>query len=264
MKNESFDVVVRLYNRLQSKDGDSNGVVRLLGRLMDTGEWRDFTDEFGRRYQYDTLREFIEARFPAGLQTTPAHIYGHLATMGEQHDGTLDDLARLVETFDAEGFDVVAAFNAVCAKALAKIGRGEPLTAEEDTARRAMSKAVDAVGETAALPADQTAAPRNPHGRKGRPEEEGEESGPVRSRLNKQVRGDHADMRRLNRDRPDLAQRVRDREMSLNAAAVEAGIRPRTIKIADTDPARVAKRIRASFGKTFARDLAYSLLESAE
>lgn len=68
-------------------------------------------------------------------------------------------------------------------------------------------------------------------------------------------------MRRLNRHRPDLAERVRAGELSLNAAAVEAAFRRRTLQIADTDPVRVAERIRAKFGQTFADALAHAIKE---
>ena len=43
---------------------------------------------------------------------------------------------------------------------------------------------------------------------------------------------------RLDRDRPDLAQRVRAKEISANAAAIEAGFRKRMISVpADADAA---------------------------
>src|SRR5690242_10037898 len=45
---------------------------------------------------------------------------------------------------------------------------------------------------------------------------------------------------RLDRDRPDLAERVRARELSANAAAVEAGGRKRTIVVPDDMDAAAA------------------------
>lgn len=128
---------------------------------------------------------------------------------------------------------------------LEKLRRGEDV-------RPDLAKAVVTVGEDKALPVDQAVAPRNPHGRKGRPNEEGKESTPNGGRLGGASKRDTADIRRLNRDHPDLADRVRAGEVSLNAAAIEAGFRRHTLQISDADPESVAERIICRFGEAFA------------
>jgi hypothetical protein len=54
-------------------------------------------------------------------------------------------------------------------------------------------------------------------------------------------------VRRLNRDRPDLAAKVASGELSANAAAVEAGHRPRRFSIAEGDASRAARSLRQHF-----------------
>lgn len=56
-------------------------------------------------------------------------------------------------------------------------------------------------------------------------------------------RGSTYDVRRLRRDRPDLAERVERREMSANAAAIEAGFRPKKISVPVTRPEAVARSL---------------------
>jgi hypothetical protein len=50
-------------------------------------------------------------------------------------------------------------------------------------------------------------------------------------------------IRRLRRDRPDLADRVEQRELTAHAAAIEAGFRPKTVSIPVTKPEAVAKAL---------------------
>ena len=56
-------------------------------------------------------------------------------------------------------------------------------------------------------------------------------------------------LRRLRRSRPDLHQRVLDRELSPHAAMVEAGFRPKTITM-PKDPERVSRLLRRHFSAT--------------
>lgn len=51
-------------------------------------------------------------------------------------------------------------------------------------------------------------------------------------------------VRRLNRDRPDLAARVAAREISANAAAIEAGYRRRKVSVPVDDPSSIARSLR--------------------
>jgi hypothetical protein len=53
-------------------------------------------------------------------------------------------------------------------------------------------------------------------------------------------------LRRLKRDRPDLAQKVVTEEMSANAAAIEAGFRKKYLSI-PIDPKRAAASIKRHF-----------------
>ncbi len=53
-------------------------------------------------------------------------------------------------------------------------------------------------------------------------------------------------LRRLRRDRPDLADKVIEKELSANAAAIEAGFRERTISIS-LDPAKAATCLARHF-----------------
>lgn len=50
-------------------------------------------------------------------------------------------------------------------------------------------------------------------------------------------------LRRLRKDRPDLLERVKTREMSANAAMILAGFRPATLTLRLTEPERVAAAI---------------------
>lgn len=63
-------------------------------------------------------------------------------------------------------------------------------------------------------------------------------------------------VRRLKRDRPDLAERVIAGELSPNAAAIEAGIRRPTMQIPTDDPIRAAEAIRRRLGDEFLQALA--------
>jgi hypothetical protein len=51
-------------------------------------------------------------------------------------------------------------------------------------------------------------------------------------------------VRRLRRDRPDLADRVEQGALSANAAAIQAGFRPKTITVPVTKPETVARSLR--------------------
>jgi hypothetical protein len=55
-------------------------------------------------------------------------------------------------------------------------------------------------------------------------------------------------LRRLARDRPDLVSRIRDGELSANAAAIEAGFRKRTVTLI-ADPERWAKKAMEIFDR---------------
>lgn len=57
-----------------------------------------------------------------------------------------------------------------------------------------------------------------------------------------------AGLRRLAKDRPDLHTRVLAHQISVNAAMVEAGIRPKTLTI-PIDPARAAQVIKRQFSQ---------------
>lgn len=61
-------------------------------------------------------------------------------------------------------------------------------------------------------------------------------------------------LRRLKRDRPDLARQVIDGLMTANAAAIAAGIRLKTVSI-PADPVRAAATIRKSFDHEFVAQL---------
>jgi hypothetical protein len=50
-------------------------------------------------------------------------------------------------------------------------------------------------------------------------------------------------IRRLRRDRPDLAERVEHDGLSANAAAIEAGFRPKTVSVPITRPDAVARAL---------------------
>lgn len=50
--------------------------------------------------------------------------------------------------------------------------------------------------------------------------------------------------RRLKRDHPALYERVRNRELSASAAAIEAGIQHRTVSVRVDDPERAARTLR--------------------
>jgi len=67
---------------------------------------------------------------------------------------------------------------------------------------------------------------------------------------------------RLDRDRPDLAARVRANETSAHAAAIEAGFRRQTIAI-DADDRRAAATILRRWGAGRARGFGQLLLETA-
>lgn len=51
-------------------------------------------------------------------------------------------------------------------------------------------------------------------------------------------------LRRLRRDREDLAERVESGELSAHSAAIQAGFRPRTFTVRADDPASIAKTLR--------------------
>lgn len=79
-------------------------------------------------------------------------------------------------------------------------------------------------------------------GKAGRPRrtENGEESTPISGK------GQASDLTadRLARDAPDQYERVRRGELSINAAAVAAGIRPRRVSVRTDDAAAVARSLR--------------------
>jgi hypothetical protein len=74
--------------------------------------------------------------------------------------------------------------------------------------------------------------------RQGRPNKES--NTPFVSR----ARDRTATLARLKRDRPDLAAQVVDGTLTAHAAAVQAGIRPRTVTIRLDDPERIAATLR--------------------
>lgn len=59
-------------------------------------------------------------------------------------------------------------------------------------------------------------------------------------------RGATYTLRRLKRDKPELAKRVIDGELTANAAAIKAGFRMKTINV-PLDPERAAKALRKHF-----------------
>ena len=61
-------------------------------------------------------------------------------------------------------------------------------------------------------------------------------------------------LRRLQRDRPDLADRVVEGELSANAAMIKAGFRTKTITI-PIDPERAARSIKRHFDAQQVREL---------
>jgi len=71
-------------------------------------------------------------------------------------------------------------------------------------------------------PDDQTVQPRNPNGRKGK------ESSSDSTRLND--RSNNYTLRRLARDNPEMLDRIESGELSVNAAAIAAGIRKKPTK----------------------------------
>lgn len=82
-------------------------------------------------------------------------------------------------------------------------------------------------------------------GKHGRPRKGEERKG---DNITLVQRGTHSayTLARLERDRPELAQRVRKGELSANAAAIEAGFRDKSISI-PLNPATAAKAIRKHF-----------------
>jgi len=82
---------------------------------------------------------------------------------------------------------------------------------------------------------------------------------PDNIRLNNSVKLDYGTeanytIRRLKRDRPDLAEKVIANELSANAAAIEAGFRIKSITI-PLDPERAARSIRQHFTEQQIREL---------
>ena len=69
-------------------------------------------------------------------------------------------------------------------------------------------------------------------------------------------------LRRLKRDRPDLATRVVAGELSAHAAAIEAGFRRPAITVTAADPETAAQKIRATFGDEFALALGTALVSA--
>lgn len=67
-------------------------------------------------------------------------------------------------------------------------------------------------------------------------------------------------LRRLKRDRPDLAEKVMNKELSANAAAVEAGFRPRMLSISLSCPESAFKSIMGNASQAYISTLA-SLFE---
>ena len=71
-----------------------------------------------------------------------------------------------------------------------------------------------------------------------------------------------AGLRRLknDKDNPDLYEQVLAGELSVNAAMVAAGYRPRTIQLSEkADPEQAARRIREKFGDEYAESLKQAL-----
>lgn len=69
-------------------------------------------------------------------------------------------------------------------------------------------------------------------------------------------------MRRLNRDRPDLAQAVAEGQLSANAAAIEAGFRRRKVSVPVDSPEAVNRTLRKHMKPEQLSTLARLLLES--
>jgi hypothetical protein len=70
--------------------------------------------------------------------------------------------------------------------------------------------------------------------------------------------------RRLRRDRPDLAERVDQGEMSAHAAAVEAGFRHRTATVRLDDPAATARTLQRHMSREDLTTLGRLLLSDGE
>jgi hypothetical protein len=64
------------------------------------------------------------------------------------------------------------------------------------------------------------------------------------SRATKQGNRRDYTLERLERERPDLRERVDARELSPNAAAIQAGFRPRTFTVRADDPEKIAATLR--------------------
>lgn len=75
-------------------------------------------------------------------------------------------------------------------------------------------------------------------------------------------RGATYSLKRLKRDRPDLADKVIAGELSANAAAIEAGFRKKTITIPD-DPVAITKALVRRFGVLDALRLADAIEHEA-
>jgi hypothetical protein len=73
--------------------------------------------------------------------------------------------------------------------------------------------------------------------------------------------GAHYTMRRLLRDRPDLADKVKAGELSANAAAIEAGFRQRTVAVGGK-PETSANLIIRSLGFDYAQSLVDALSDA--
>jgi hypothetical protein len=67
-------------------------------------------------------------------------------------------------------------------------------------------------------------------------------------------------IRRLRRDRPDLAERVEHGELSANAAMVQMGKRPHKIAVNDNDPQQAARILRKYYTDPEQRKLLAKLL----
>jgi hypothetical protein len=68
-------------------------------------------------------------------------------------------------------------------------------------------------------------------------------------------------MRRLNRDRPDLAQAVAEGRLSANAAAIEAGFRRRKVSVPVDVPESTARTLRRYMSPEQLAELARLLQE---
>lgn len=67
-------------------------------------------------------------------------------------------------------------------------------------------------------------------------------------------------LRRLKRDRPELAEKVVRGELTANAAAIEAGFREKQVQLAK-DPRRAAESIITARGLGYARELASAIAQ---